>query len=256
MTVSSHTDALPGTWNFRDIGGVATATGPVRPGIVFRSAALHQLERDGAAALAAWGVTDIFDLRGEREIDRDGADRVPESITVRVAPFHPESDEPPVHEALEDGSKSTPADWARAYYAKMPVLVPAQRSVADFLRTVADGEGSVLVHCAAGKDRTGWAVATLLTAAGADRETVLDDYLKSNGAIDSLRAWMRRHYGEEYPLDDDVLGVQPSFLQAGWDTISREFGSFEKYLTAMGIGPDVVERIRLRLVDDDRSVPR
>lgn len=136
----------------------------------------------------------------------------------------------------------------------MPVLAPAQRSVADFLRTVADGEGSVLVHCAAGKDRTGWAVATLLTAAGADREAVMEDYLKSNGAIDSLRSWMRTHYGDDYPLDEDVLGVQPSFLQAGWDTISREFGSFEQYLSAIGIGPDVVERIRQRLVDADRPV--
>jgi protein-tyrosine phosphatase len=250
MITPSHTDALPGTWNFRDIGGIDTSLGPIRRGIVFRSAALHQLDPRGHDTLESLGVSHIFDLRGEREIARDGVDRVPDSVRVQVAPFHPESDETPVHEALADGTQRTPADWARAYYAAMPVLEPAQQSVAALLRTVADGPGSVLVHCAAGKDRTGWAIGTLLLVSGADRDAVMTDYLLSNAATGSLRAWMVSRYGNDVPLDEAILGVEPSFLEAGWESVDRNFGSFDGYLDAIGIGEDVVDRIRRRLLDE------
>ena len=249
MTSTSHTDALPGTWNFRDIGGIPTSDGPVRSGLVYRSAALHQLGPGARQNLGTLGVTEVFDLRGEKEIARDGADRVPAAVRVRISPFHPESDETPVHEALADGSPRTPGDWARAYYAGMPVFEPAQQSVAALLRTVADGPGSVLVHCAAGKDRTGWAIGTLLLVSGADRDAVMADYLLSNTATGSLRAWMRSRYGDDFPLDEQILGVEPSFMEAGWASVEQNFGSFDGYLAAIGIDDDVVARVRRRLVD-------
>lgn len=256
MTIPHHADALPGTWNFRDIGGIATADGSIRPGIVFRSAALAELDPTGVQNLQNLGVTDVFDLRGHAEIARDGADRVPGSVTVRVAPFHPEDDEAPVHEVLDDAPlPRTQEDRVRAYYGAMPVFAPAQQSVGDLLRTVAAGSGGVLVHCAAGKDRTGWAIATLLLVSGADRDAVLADYLLSNAAIDSLRSWMRVHYGDTFLADDEVLGVHPSYLQAGWDAADRHFGSFDGYLKAIGIDDDIVRRLRRRLVDADGSGP-
>jgi protein-tyrosine phosphatase len=208
---------------------------------------LAELGPDGLQALEKLGVTNVFDLRGPREIAKDGKDRVPESVTVTVAPFHPEGADTPVHEILETAPK-THADRARAYYAAIPVLAPAQRAVAAVLRTVADESGSVLVHCAAGKDRTGWAIATLLTVAGADRDAVLADYLVSNTAIESLRAWMQLQYGDGVVDDDIVLGVDPSFLQAAWDSAERNFGSFDRYLDAIGVDEAVLERVRRRLV--------
>jgi len=249
MTIPHHADALPGTWNFRDIGGIATADGPIRRGIVFRSAALAELDPTGVQNLQNLGVTDVFDLRGHVEIARDGADRVPGSVTVRVAPFHPEDDEAPVHEVLDNAPlPRTQADRVRAYYGAMPVFAPAQQSVGDLLRTVALGSGGVLVHCAAGKDRTGWAIATLLLASGADRDAVLTDYLRSNTAIDSLRDWLQTQYGDAYLADNAILGVDPSYLQSGWDAAERAFGSFQGYLQAIGIDDDAVARIRRRLV--------
>lgn len=248
MTLSSHTDAIPGTWNFRDIGGTPTARGPLRHGVVYRSAVLSQLDVAGLQALERLGVTDVFDLRGHREIARDGTDRVPESVTVRVAPFHPEDDEIPVHEAQEAPTPRTQGDRVRAYYAAIPTFTSAQQSVAALLRTVADGSGGVLVHCAAGKDRTGWAIATLLTVSGADRDAVLADYLLSNAAIESLRTWLQEQYGDAFLADQGVLGVEPSYLQSAWDSVERNFGSFDGYLTAIGIDDGVADRVRRRLV--------
>ena len=148
----------------------------------------------------------------------------------------------------EDAGPRTQDDRVRAYYAAIPTLEPAQQSVATILRTVADGSGSVLVHCAAGKDRTGWTIATLLTAVGAHRDDVLADYLLSNTAIESLRVWMQAQYGDAFLANDGVLGVQPSYLQAAWDSVEQNFGSFDGYLAAIGIDDAVVQRIRGRLV--------
>ena len=124
----------------------------------------------------------------------------------------------------------------------------AQKSVAEVLRTIADGPGNVLVHCAAGKDRTGWTIATLLTAIDADRDAVLADYLLSNAAIESLREWMRVQYGDEFDDDREILGVDPSYLQAAFDSADRNFGSFTGYLDAIGVDADVRERLCHRLV--------
>ena len=248
MSLPNHADALSGTWNFRDIGGTPTPAGPVRRGIVFRSAVLAQLDPTGVAALEKLGVTDVFDLRGELEIARDGKDQVPDTVTVTVAPFHPEDDEAAVQEMQEAAAPTNRAERVIAYYAAIPVQPPAQRAVAQILRTVADGSGGVLVHCAAGKDRTGWAIATLLTVAGADRDAVLADYLLSNAAIESLRAWMQAHYSDAFAADEEILGVDRQYLQAAWDAMERNFGSFQGYLSAIGVDDDVVRRVRQRLV--------
>jgi protein-tyrosine phosphatase len=248
MSLPNHADVLPGTWNFRDIGGTPTPAGPVRSGIVYRSAALAQLDTTGVAVLEKLGVTDVFDLRGELEIARDGKDQVPDSVLVTVAPFHPEEDEATVQEMREATTPTSRAERVIAYYTAIPGLAPAQAAVAQLLRTVADGTGSVLVHCAAGKDRTGWAIAALLTVAGADREAVLADYLLSNAAIDSLRAWMKAHYGDAFDAGREILGVDPRYLQAAWDSVEQNFGSFDGYLTAIGVDDVLVRRIRQRLV--------
>lgn len=253
MTNQQHAEAIPGTWNFRDIGGTPTASGPVRSGLVYRSAALARLDETGLRALDSLGVTRVFDLRGHREIARDGADRVPDTVAVTVAPFHPEGDDAPAHEAQQaaeaQGRPWTQADRVRAYYAAIPTLAPAQQSVASLLRTVADGAGGVLVHCAAGKDRTGWAIASLLMAAGAARDAVMADYLLSNSAIESLRSWMLAQYGEDaHRANDDILGVHESYLQAAWDAAEAGFGSFEGYLDAIGVDDGVVRRLRARLL--------
>ncbi len=248
MTIPHHADALSGTWNFRDIGGIATQQGPVRAGLVYRSAVLSQLDPEGQSRLASFGVTNVFDLRGPLEIARDGADRVPATVRVTVAPFHPEEGEALVHEVQEDAGPRTQEERVRAYYGAIPTLAPSQQSVATILRTVADGTGSVLVHCAAGKDRTGWTIATLLAAVGANRDDILADYLLSNAAIESLRVWMQAQYGDAFLADEGVLGVHPGYLQAAWDSVEQNFGSFDGYLAAIGIDDAVVQRLRRRLV--------
>ena len=251
---AAHATALDGAWNFRDLGGTVTPLGTVRPGILLRAAVLSGLTPAGEQALLDLGVTDVFDLRGPREIEREGADRLPDGVTGHVAPFHPEQDDAPVHEAAEQ-QEQDPLVRARGYYERIPTLAPASESVATILRTLADGDGAVLVHCAAGKDRTGWTVATVLAALGADRETILSDYLLSNTAVGSLRDWMRDQYGAEQAAkpSDELLGVNQGFLDAAWRAMEQAHGDVDGYLRAIGLeggldGP-VVARLRVRMLD-------
>lgn len=250
---AAHATALDGTWNFRDVGGTVTSLGVVRTGVLLRAAVLSGLTPAGQQALVDLGVTDVFDLRGPLEIEREGADRLPDGVTGHVTPFHPEEDDTPVHEASEQ-QEQDPLVRARGYYERIPTLSPASESVATVLRTLADGSGAVLVHCAAGKDRTGWTVATVLGALGADRETVLSDYLLSNTAVGSLRDWMARQYGPEQAAkpSDELLGVNEGFLAAAWEAMEAAHGDLDGYLRAIGLDGgldgDVVARLRARML--------
>lgn len=252
---AAHATALDGAWNFRDLGGTVTAFGTVKPGVLLRAAVLSGLTPAGQQALLDLGVTDVFDLRGALEIEREGADRLPDGVTVHVTPFHPEEDDTPVHEQAEQREQD-PLVRARGYYERIPTLAPASDSVATILRALAgDATGAVLVHCAAGKDRTGWTVATVLAALGADRQTILSDYLLSNTAVGSLRDWMRRQYGAEQAArpSDELLGVNEGFLAAAWQAMEQAHGDVDGYLRAIGLdggldGP-VVTRMRERMLD-------
>ena len=77
---------------------------------------------------------------------------------------------------------------------------------------------------------------------------MLADYLLSNAAIESLRTWLQEQYGDAFLADQGVLGVEPSYLQSAWDSVERNFGSFDGYLAAIGIDDGVADRVRRRLV--------
>jgi protein-tyrosine phosphatase len=286
---TSLTAAPSGTWNFRDLGGTRTADGrTVRPGRLLRSATLEALDADGQQTLLDLGVRTVFDLRGVREIARTKADVVPDGVTVRIEPFNPEEDETPVHEgeetveqvaedvveeAAEDASRDpgqdvddagpTPAevdalerrtagDWMRVWNRQVSTAAPAQQSVANLLRELGSTDGAVLVHCAAGKDRTGWAVATVLTALGVSWDDVLADFLLSDDAAEDLGAYMDRAYPGRRP-ERELLGVQASYLEAARDGMLEAFGSFEGYLAAIGITDADLERLRAALLEPGAS---
>ncbi|MBM9477398.1 tyrosine-protein phosphatase [Nakamurella flavida] len=254
-TVPAARDGVPptrlsGTWNFRDLGGTPTADGRhIRPGVLFRAATLQALDERGRADLVALGIRTSYDLRGPREIARTGADTVPASVTVLVRPFNAEEDETPAHETHEEERESprTPADGMRAYNASLPGSPNAQSSLAEYLRVLA-GEGGTLVHCAAGKDRTGWAVAVALQIAGVDWPTIMADYLLSNDAVPELAAFMLAEYGPDTVTDPALLGVDSSYLQAAQDAMLAEFGSLDAYLEAIGLRPAEIHRLRDRLI--------
>ncbi|KIA65603.1 tyrosine-protein phosphatase [Nocardia vulneris] len=248
MTLSPPADQyfISGTFNFRDLGGLRTIDGAkVRPGVLLRSAQLTGLDEVGLATLRDLRVSDVHDLRGEREIDHIGHDRVPEDVRVTVTPFDSRMAEAPPHHATPDSAFRHMLE----VYRMFPALPEAHAAITAIAESIVRGDGAVLVHCAAGKDRTGWAVATLLRAVGVTEADVQADYRLSNGAIPALRAMMTTKLlaGEE--LSVDLLGVRDEYLNIATNSMHELHGDVDTYLTTAGITPELRTRLRDRMLE-------
>jgi protein-tyrosine phosphatase len=257
---------LSGAWNFRD---VAEAAG-VRPGRFFRSSELSRLTDEGRRRLLTLGITDVADLRSAREVERHGPGLVPDGVEVHLLHFHEVSavdGEAPHETAFQKMMSEKPDDEdvaaaARRFmteeYRRFPTLGGAQRAVRQVISLLAD-ERPVIAHCFAGKDRTGFAVATVLDAIGVDRDAVMADFLRSNAAVPQLREQIldsvrdRSETDEvitfaEARLTDEVLGVREDYLDASRRTIEENYGSLRGYLEAAGVTAEAVTRVRTALL--------
>ena len=204
MTDLPRAVALQGASNLRDLGGYATADGRrrVRFGQVFRSASLAGLTDADLDTLAALGLRTVCDLRGARERER-APSRLPPAIEVV-----PLAIEPTVGASLRDilargeaTGEGVHTLLRRAYEAYATTHLPRYRALLDLL--LDERHLPLLFHCSAGKDRTGFGAALLLTALGVPRETAVEDYLATN------RLWRR-----DYALRPDVPAPVAEILLA------------------------------------------
>jgi protein-tyrosine phosphatase len=257
---------LSGAWNFRD---VAEATG-VRPGRFYRSSELSRLDEEGRRGLLQLGITDVADLRSPREVERRGPGQVPAGVEVHLLPFPDVSavdDEAP-HEATFQRMMSEKPDdedvavaagrFMTEEYLRFPTLGGAQRAVRQVISLLAEGR-PVITHCFAGKDRTGFTVATVLGAIGIDRDAILADFLRSNDAVPQLRDRIMESVRDrsetpevitfaEARLSDEVLGVREDYLDASRRSIEQNYGSLRGYLEAAGVTAEDVTRVRTALL--------
>jgi protein tyrosine/serine phosphatase len=254
---------LSGAWNFRDVGGARTADGrEVMRGRLFRSSELSRLDAEGAETLVRTGVRHVVDLRGQSEIDRAGRDRVPSSVQVHSTPYENHKGERAPHELGTVVDAEAQLQYMMRAYTSFPSLAGAKVAIRRVVDAVSDGTGEgVLVHCAAGKDRAGWTIATVLRAAGVLEQDILADYMASNAAIAPLRAHLSDIWsdgdgkggestsgdGPVY-LSDAVLGVTEEYYRHGLSVVDELYGSFDGYLNELGIGVDQVERLKSALL--------
>lgn len=264
--MTPNPDALSGAWNFRD---VAEETGIV-PGRFFRSSELSGLDDSGREALLGFGITDVADLRSVREIERHGTGAVPAGVEVHHLHFHElsavDGEAAPHESAFQKMMTEKPDDEdiavaARRFmteeYQRFPTLGGAQRAVRQVVSLLAAGR-PVIAHCFAGKDRTGFTVATVLDAVGVDHDAILNDFLRSNQAVPRLREQILESVRErtetdeevtfaEARLTDAVLGVAPEYLDASRRSIEDNFGGLSRYLEAVGVTDDDLAKLRASL---------
>lgn len=263
---SGH-ERLSGAWNFRDVA----ETAGVRPGRLFRSSELSRLDHAGRVVLTELGVTDVADLRSPVEVDRRGPGAVPTGVMLHHLPFpevttddsgaapHETSWQKMLTEHADEDPAEVAAKWMTAEYARFPALAGAKRAVRRIVTLIGEGR-PVLVHCFAGKDRTGFAVAIACEAAGVDRDAIMADYLQSNTAASPLRERIlqstRAREGvtaemtsfAESRLTEEVLGVREDYLLTARDALEKTYGGLSGYLHAAGVGDDDVARLRARLL--------
>lgn len=264
---------LGGGWNFRDVAD--STGGAIRAGRLYRSGELSRLDDDGRATLLALGIGDVADLRSPREVQRHGGGLVPDGVVIHLLPFPdaPVSDEvdgdaPHEHsfrKLLADDPGDEGADGAAhrymvEEYERFARFAGARRAVHRLVTLIGDGK-PVITHCFAGKDRTGFAVATVLEAGGVDRDAILADYLSSNAAVPQLRdhilIGLRERNADiatdealemaEERLSDEVLGVREDYLAAARKVIDDDFGSLANYLEAADVTAADLEKLRAAL---------
>jgi protein-tyrosine phosphatase len=246
---------LDGAHNFRDLGGYRTADGrSLRWGRLYRSDALAELSDADLAYLERLGLQRVVDFRSPLERERD-QDRLPDTPGLEVAlrPIFGEALDP---RALQDRLLS--GDARGPELARL--LIEANRAfVTDFgdvysafLRDLADAEQlPLLFHCTAGKDRAGFAAAVALLAVGVPRETVMRDYLLTNGySAEHTRRTLRLiHWVSLFRAEPATIRplfeARPEYLQAAFDAIDARYGSVDRYLRE-GLGVDETLRTRLR----------
>ena len=248
---------LTGLPNARDLGGYAAADGrSVCAGLLLRSEALTNATPEDVAAIEDMGVGAVIDLRGDSEITTFGEGPWPgrrvhvptadltQAVFARMLNAGPDGEplaEDEVYKVMIDMYRQFVADdGSRGAFAAALALI-----------TEAATQGTpVLFHCTAGKDRTGWLAAIVLTALGTDRETVYADYLLSNqraaegrgaAARAKLVGMIQQLVGERQPIAP-LLDVRREYLQAAFDEAEAKYGSFEAFLRD-GLGADV-DRLR------------
>jgi protein-tyrosine phosphatase len=268
--MASTVRKLQGAWNFRD---VADSTGVVQPGRLFRSGELSDLGDDGRDELNRLGITDVADLRSRREVERHGQGRVPDDVKIHLLPIpdlgpdelNDDGDAPHEHafrrlleDKPEDESVSNASSrYMTEEYSRFPTYNGAQQALHRVVSLLADGR-SVLAHCFAGKDRTGFTIALVLEAAGVERDAIVADFLSSNQSVPQLRdrileSVRQRSDVEVTPelmaftearLSDEVLGVREEYLDIARRTIDENFGSLDGYLRSAGVTEADVTRLR------------
>jgi protein tyrosine/serine phosphatase len=223
-------------WNFRDLGGLPAADDrTVHCGRLYRSDSLHRLTDEEARKLAALGVRSVLDLRRPGEIERDG--RVPELPGMIYFNLHPS------HREWNLG----PYDGDPGRYLADRYLDMAQEGIDGLgaaLRLISDADRApVVVHCFAGKDRTGVLAALTLALLGVPEADIIADYAASAPAQAPIGARISP------ALPAHVMACPPEAMGLFLAELAERYGSVYGYARAAGVTARHIEALRTHLLD-------
>jgi protein tyrosine/serine phosphatase len=248
---------LEGVPNFRDYGGYATACGRgLKAERLYRSGNHHRATDADLEAMEALGLAVIVDLRRRAERDREPSRRWPGFGAVVI-----ENDIGDVGKPWEEELKGADPtveffrETSRGWYQRNPFEPRLIDLYTRYFAALAETEGAVLVHCAAGKDRTGLLVALTHHLAGVHHDDLVEDFLLTNQVVrDSPQAplvgdLITRHTGR-VPSDEALrtaLGVHAGDLEASFQVMEARYGSLDGYLEgALGVDASKREAIAAR----------
>ncbi len=250
---------LAGTPNFRDLGGYETADGrTVKWRRIYRSGTLAELTDDDHIQLNDLNLGRIYDLRTDDEREKYPS-RLPAGPQVVSLAIHGRDIVREEEFDLEAYLRSlTSQDLANGIQESYRIFVTRfahqYKALFDHLETQGDDAG--LIHCAAGKDRTGVACALVLHVLGVPRDTILEDYTLTNQFLDQDYRTNRKAQlipdGIEIDVDleDTLFDARHDYIQAAFDAIDSDFGSLDAYLTdALGVTADRKSRLQAAFLD-------
>ena len=265
---------LQGTSNTRDIGGYTTPDGHMlRWRQILRSDRLSKLTDEDVRELEAIGVKTVIDLRTEREQEQEP--------TLWRGEHPPRIFHFPIGDARDEWFSAQRRLLKGNRFTEEQALA---HMVAGYRRFAEDGEESlrqtmdvvldpanwpVLIHCSAGKDRSGIVVALVLEALGVDRATIMQDYLLTNDVSHTRqkaellakgrtgsRSLGRGRAGPSAEAWFPIVGVEAEMLNAFYADIEARFGSVDAYLDELGVTPAARSTLAAALSDDSTRAPQ
>ncbi len=259
---------LANATNARDLGGYITTGGyPVRRGVLYRANALNRLTEDDVETVGRLGLVCVIDFRHTHEIELTGPDRFPSTPPRKVVAlplFDPGHDVFTTVSAMLSGragdqpavlrNDGLAASAMIELYRWFVTSAMAREAFATALRLIATPASlPLLFHCTAGKDRTGWLAALVLSALGVDREVVADDYLRTNEHNAPGTAYILASVADR--LEDPaillpLLEARREYLEAGLAEIDRRYGDVAGYLReGLGLNDETLTALRTNLLD-------
>src|SRR5699024_2131113 len=251
MTIAFHRAPrieVPGTFNFRDLGGHSTRDGStVAPGRLDRAAGLGRLGDEGVAMLKEMRIVSVVDLRGEKEVAN-----IPDAVDGLGARY---SHMPllsnryyPLDANIPDRIILDPPSLPGLYAAMIETAGPRFVEVISHLSEIE--EDAAVFHCSAGKDRTGLIAAFVLSLLGVEREAVVHDYALTEEYLgEEFRAALRSHLTSAgiSTVSTMATDAKPEWLADVLDRLDRDHGGVEGYLVDHGLRDGVADRLRTSL---------
>ncbi len=244
---------LEGACNVRDVGGLPTVDGrETRPGVLLRSDNLQDLTPKDIEVLSGLGLGTVLDLRTDAEVQMTGPGPLrATSVThlfLDLIPHGFDGRDELVERAIphEDAAEHAMDHFYLDYVQHAPA------EMATALRTIADPHSrAVLVHCAAGKDRTGVVVAVALSLVGVRRDAVVADYARTDERIAAIRE--RLLHTDLYSTDIarrslDSMRPHADNMDRFLDRIDREYGGVHGLAMSLGVDEETVARLSRRLL--------
>ena len=243
---------LTSVHNFRDVAGPGYAlrpSGSMARGLVYRSTTLA-VGDDDLAVLERLGVSTVVDLRTAAEIDKQ-PDVLPAGaryLPIDVLGGHTSA-------ATLSTSGLAGAEEARremaATYERFVVGDHERRAFGRAVHALAVSSGPAIVHCTAGKDRTGWVSALVQLVAGVREEDVIADYLltreMSADFVSSIRTYVQAEMPDKLEAIEVLIGVEEANLRRSLDALAREFGDARRYLVeGAGVEEAAVDELSAR----------
>lgn len=257
--------AIASVPNLRDLGGWPTRDGGrVRAGLVYRSTELDKLAGADMAAFAGLGIRSVYDLRteAERTVQPDRLPAGTEYVVVDVAKGSMDAapaqlfkvlSDPQAAEEMLGGGKGLAL--FKSGYREIISLSSAREAYHRLFSDLAHEEHRpALFHCTTGKDRTGWAAASLLMLLGVPDDLVMEEYLLTNAQllpaekplIDRFQA-----QGGDPEVIRPLVGVAAEYLEAALDEMRTKFGTVEGYFAeGLNLDEGAQKALRAAFVED------
>lgn len=246
--------------NFRDFGDYPVGDRRLKRGVLYRAA--HQSEATEAdlEAMRALGLSVIVDLRRPNERERSPSRRWEgfDGLVIQNDMGHAEED--PWHVFIRDSDLSPQAftDYMVGYYREVPFVDRHVDLYSRYFQALSEIDGAVLIHCAAGKDRTGILAALTHHLAGVHEDDILADFLLTNDAerferrAPQFAAVVEEMTGRRPTQEAAIaaLGVEAHYLETAFAEIHRQHGTLDAYLEDV-LGVDAARRAAIahRILD-------